>query len=622
METISREIPPRREEPAGLDADRVFWRQFAEATTPKAFCQSWLPLQCRMLKGVRCGMVLLGYPDQGPYSPVAVWPDAKLSMAHLTDAAERALRERRGMLISAEETSGPGSAHVAYPIEVSDKLHGVVVLEIKGYAGQEFQSILRLLHWGAAWLEVMIRRGEARKSAELTERLENVLDLVASSLEYDGFQAGSMAIVTRMATVLECDRVSLGFISRDQSRVRAMSHTADFGKETNLVRAIGAAMDEAVDQGAPVVFPSPAEGLPLVVRAHEELSRRHGAGAILTLPLENRGMIIGGLTLERPAEKPFDEESIEACETVAALIGPILDTKRLEERWLIRKALDSGADQLRKILGPGHLVRKLVLIGLVAVVAFFSLFTVDYRVSAPTRIEGEIQRAVAAPFDGYIKEAPLRPGDVVTEGDLLCLLDDRDLKLERLKWITEKEQLTNQYHEAMANRERAQIRIIGSKIAQADAQLELIEEQLQRTRVKAPFDGVIVSGDLSQSLGSPVERGKELFRVAPLDEYRVIVEVDERDVTHIRVGQQSELVLPSISGEKFPFVVEKITPVSLSKEGRNYFRVEAKMETFSDRLRPGMEGVGKLTVDRRRLIWVWTHRAVDWVRLQIWKYRP
>jgi multidrug resistance efflux pump len=622
METISEEIPPRIEGATGLDADRVFWRQFAEATTPKAFCQSWLPLQCRMLKGVRCGMVLLGDPDQGPYSPVAVWPDAKLSMTHLTDAAERALRERRGMLISAEETSGPGSAHVAYPIEVSDKLHGVVVLEIKGHAGQEFQSVLRTLHWGAAWLEVMIRRSEARQSAELTERLENVLDLVASSLEYDGFQAGSMAFVTRVATVLECDRVSLGFISRNQARVKAMSHAADFGKETNLVRAIGAAMDEAVDQGVPVVHPAPAEGLPLVTRAHEELSRQHGAGSIVTLPLENKGNFIGGLTLERSADRPFNEETLEACETIAALVGPILDTKRLEERWLIRKALDSGTDQLKKILGPGHLVRKLVFLGLAAVVVFFSVVTVDYRVSAPTSIEGKVQRAVAAPFDAYIKEAPVRPGDVVREGDLLCLLDDRDLKLERLKWITEKEQLTNQYHEAMAKRERAQIRIVRSQIAQADAQLELIEEHLRRTRVKAPFDGVVLSGDLSQSLGSPVERGKELFKVAPLHAYRVIVEVDERDVNHIKVGQRSELVLPSISGEKFPFVVEKITPVSLSKEGRNYFRVEAKMEKASSRLRPGMEGVGKVTVDRRKLIWVWTHSAIDWFRLQIWKYRP
>lgn len=622
MEKMSEDVVHRAGDSTGFDADRLFWRQFVEATTPKAFCQSWLPLQCRMLKGVRCGMVLLGNPDQGPFSPVAVWPDAKLSMNHLTGAAERALRERRGLLIAGEEVNAPENVHVAYPIEVSGKLHGVVVLEVEEHPKQELQSILRMLHWGAAWLEVMIRRAEAAKASELTERLEKVLDLVASAVEHEGFQAGAMALVTRMATTLECDRVSVGFMSRNQVRVKVMSHTADFGKQTNLVRCIGAAMDEAGDQHATVVYPSPPEGLPLVTRAHEELSKQQGSGAILTIPLENKGKFVGGLTLERPSEKPFDEETVEACETVAALVGPILETKRREERWLIRKALDSAAEQLRRILGPGYLLRKLILLAVLGLVIFFSFFEIDYRVTAPTSIEGEVQRAVAAPFNSYIKEAPVRPGDVVKEGDPLCLLDDRDLKLERLKWVTEKEQLTKQYHEAMAKHDRAQIRITKSKIDQAEAQLALIEEQLSRTRVVAPFHGVVLSGDLSQSLGSPVERGQELFRVAPLDDYRVIVEVDERDIIHIREGQKSELVLPSMPGEAFPFVVNKITPVSLAKEGRNYFRVEAKMEKSSDRLRPGMEGVGKIKIDRRKLIWVWTHEGIDWLRLKLWRYWP
>ena len=89
------------------DSDTLFWHQFAEATTPRAFCQSWLPLQCRMLKRVRCAMVLLGEADSGPFTPVAVWPDAKLSMHHLTGAAERSLKERRGLIV--EKDPDPAS---------------------------------------------------------------------------------------------------------------------------------------------------------------------------------------------------------------------------------------------------------------------------------------------------------------------------------------------------------------------------------------------------------------------------------------------------------------------------------------------------------------------------------
>jgi len=489
-------------------------------------------------------MVLLGSADRGPYTPVAVWPDAKLGMDHLTGTAEQALKERRGLLLEGKSLAGPETPpfethHIAYPIEVSSKIHGVVVLEVERCPRHEVQAIMRQLHWGAAWLEVLIRRSEALQSEKENERLRSVLDLLTSALEHKGFHASAMAYVTRMATTFACDRVSLGFVRRRHVRVEVLSHSAEFGKQTNLIRAIGSAMDEAIDQQVPLVYPLPGGTAPRVTRAQEELSRQHGAGAILTIPMEGRDGHIGALTLERAADKPFDQATLETCETAAALAGPILETKRAEDRWLIQKAADASGVQLKRLLGPGYLVRKAVLILLVGVVTFFSLFKVDYRVTAPTAIEGAVQRVVAAPFDGYVKEAPIRAGDVVDERDVLCCLDDRELRLERIKWVTEREQLVKQHHEAMAEHDRPQIRITRAKIDQAEAQISLLNEQLTRTKVAAPFRGVVMSGDLSQSLGAPVERGDVLFEVAPLDEYRVIAQVDERDITEVAVGQRS-----------------------------------------------------------------------------------
>ncbi len=600
------------------DPDFLFWRRFAGTKTPKAFCQNWLPLQCRMLSKVKHAMVLLGKPDQGPYTPVAVWPDAKLSMNHLAGIAEQAIRERRGLLIDGDS----GNTCIAYPIEVFEKIHGVVVLEVEQQSRQEVQGTMRELHWGCAWLEVLIRRTESSKSGELNDRLRNVLDLMVSAVEHDNFHASAMAFVTRLSILLECDRVSLGFVKRNHVKVSVLSHSADFGKQTNLARAIGLAMDEGVDQQAIINYPFKKEDTPLITRAHEELERQYGAGAILTIPLGDNGRVMGGLTLERPGEKPFDQATADVCETAANLIAPVLDIKRLEDRWIIKKAAQSVGVQLKRLLGPGYLVRKLAVILFIGVVVFFSLFETDYRVTAVSNIEGQVKRVIAAPFDGYVKKAPIRAGDVVDKGEFICLLDDRDLKLERFKWSTERQQLTNQYHEAMAKHERSQIQITKAKIEQAEAQIDLLDEQLVRTVMTAPFDAVVMSGDLSQSLGSPVERGQVLFEVAPLDEYRVIIEVDERDITDVHVGQKSEMIFSSIPGESFPFVVQKITPVTTAKEGKNYYRVEGRIEKVTDQLRPGMEGIGKITVDRRKLIWIWTHKAVDWVRLKLWQWLP
>ena len=130
----------------------------------------------------------------------------------------------------------------------------------------------------------------------------------------------------------------------------------------------------------------------------------------------------------------------------------------------------------------------------------------------------------------------------------------------------------------------------------------------------------MVSGDLSQSLGVPVQRGQVLFELAPLDSYRVILEVDEREIREVVVGQLGTLTLAGLPGETLPLKVAKITPVSTVEEGRNFFRVEARLEKPSALLRPGMQGVGKVYVDRRKELWIRTHKLKESVRLWWWSW--
>jgi biotin carboxyl carrier protein len=546
---------------------------------------------------------------------------------YLTATAERALVERRGLLVRQEANGTPDGVateryDVAYPVEVSGKLYGVVVLDVSPRPEPQLQSALRSLQWGFAWLEAFFRREEAAKDAETKARLQGVLDLLATAVSQERFDGAASAFVTALATRLDCDRVSVGFLRRNRSQVRAISHSAQFKKQANLVRAIAAAMDEALDQQALVVHPPRPDEAVRVSRAHAELARQQGGGAVCTVPLASAGRAVGALTLERPADRPFDTPTVELCEAVAAVAGPILDVHRREDRWLIVKAAHAARRQLGHLIGPRHVALKLTTAAVLAVVAFCVFARGEYRVSAPSVMEALILRAATAPFNGYVAEAPRRAGDLVRTGDVLCVLDDRELRLERLKWLSQREQLVRQSHEAMAKRAAAQVSILAAQIDQAAAQLKLLDDQLSRTRVLAQFDGVIVKGDLSQALGAPVERGQVLFEVAPLDSYRVVLQVDERDVADVRAGQRGHLLLTAAPSDTRPFRVEKLTPVSTPREGRNYFRVEARLESTLERLRPGMEGVGKIEVDRRRIVWIWTHQVIDWLRLALWKWLP
>jgi RND family efflux transporter MFP subunit len=447
------------------------------------------------------------------------------------------------------------------------------------------------------------------------------VNLTATLAAEPRFHGAALALVTAMATRFGCDRVSIGFVRRGRVRIEAVSHSADFGKQTNLIRAIGNAMDEAVDQQASVVYPE-LPGKTFVLRDQAELSRQFGNGSICSIPLKGHQDIVGAITLERGANMPFDSETVELCESVAAIAGPLLEIHRREDQWLWKKVLASTRRTLGSLIGPRHMALKFGFVAIAALIAFLVYAEGDYRITAKTVIEPSTRQAIVAAFDGYLREAPVRAGDVVTKGQMIARMDDRDLTLERNKSESQLQQSQKQYYEALGSGNAAQVQILTSQIAQARAQLALLNDQLSRTEIIAPSDGVLVSGDLTHSLGAPVQRGQALFEMAPLDSYRIILQVDERDVDSIAVAQQGQLVLSGFVGDPLNFSVARMTPVSTAAEGRNYFRVEAQLENASNRLRPGMEGVSKVYVDKRKLIWIWTHEISDWARLKVWNWLP
>ncbi|NJO17213.1 MAG: HlyD family efflux transporter periplasmic adaptor subunit [Thioploca sp.] len=225
-------------------------------------------------------------------------------------------------------------------------------------------------------------------------------------------------------------------------------------------------------------------------------------------------------------------------------------------------------------------------------------------------------------MDGFIIAAPLRAGHLVKATDMLFKLDDADLQLEQAKWHNQREQYQTQYRHALAQGSRAEARALKAQLAQAEDQLALVHKQLDRATGYAPFEGIIVSGDLSQSLGAPIERGDVLFEVAPLENYRVVLQVDEMDIAAIQEQQPGNLVLTSFTTQSFPFVITKITPISETKEAHNYFRVEAHLVQTTTLLRPGMKGLGKIEVGERYLFWIWTRHLMNWLRLWLWSWWP
>ena len=583
----------------------------------EGLAQSWLEQQCNLINGACRGLVMLGVQDEGRMVNVAHWPAEAAGSSLLIEAARNAAVQGRPVVVqdNAAQTSGRKKSHVvAYPLLSKGRALGVIAIEVEAQSDVRHAEIISLLRAGSVFFEMLLEQTQD----ENRKRLNRILELVSLTLDQPHFQSAATSLATRLANELSCSRVSIGFMRGRFVTVRALSHSARQGVKTSLLRSISAAMEEAIDQDATLVYP----GRGHINIAHRKLAEQNKVASVCTIPLVNNRQITGAITFERNTSEAFDTETVDLYNHVANLIGPILELKRTNDCWPIIRLLQSDGGFMKKLFGRRHTLLKAATLSLLILTVYMSIATAPYRVTADASLEGSIQRAVVAPIDGFILESSVRAGDIVQAGQLMGTLDDRDLKLEQQKLSSEKSRHSREYRSAMAGHERAQVAILDARINQSDARLQLVDKQLERMHIASPLSGVVVSGDLSQSLGSPVSRGDVLFEVAPLEDYRLVLSVDERDMPDVATGQKGQLKLSGMPGDALGFSVSRITPVSEAGDGANYYRIEAVLDKPPVLLRPGMEGVGKIEIGEQRLLWIWTHRMIDWLKLQTWTWWP
>ncbi|OED35538.1 hypothetical protein AB833_30460 [Chromatiales bacterium (ex Bugula neritina AB1)] len=572
----------------------------------------WLLWQCRMIADVITGCV---FDING--NVLATRPARGEGFSILSDAAMEA-RQADHSFIKTEVTFGPSNGRlgdtIATPIKANNKTLAYVAVLMAPRPQSRQNVVLQLLQWGGYWLESLsqLSDGVHQEAGSFTQ------SLLVAVLKHSNSRKACMEIANRLADRLSCDRVSIGLRQGLVVRAECISHLASFDPRTQLVRRLEAAMEESFDQKTVISAPQIKSTGACIDKAHRELLTHNGSSVVSTFPLTGQQQIFGSIVFERSTNNPFDSDTIRWCEAVLSSVAPVIELKRFEERSLRSKAADSLRSSLTDLVGPEYLKLKMAAVFVAAILFLGSIVNGTYEVSAPAQVEGSISRVIAAPIAGFVKSSSVRAGDLVKEGEILATLDDRSLQLELKKWQGEENKLKKAYQEALAKKARTELSILRAKADQIDAELALTYQRIERTQLRAPYNGYVASGDLSQSLGAPVEIGDVLFEVAPLENYRVVLEVDERDMAGVEKNNTGEVVIAALPSTPIPFTIDQVIPVAVSGEGNSYFRVEATIPDHTQELRPGMEGIARIDMGHRKLLWIWTHNLVDRIRLWLW----
>jgi len=458
---------------------------------------------------------------------------------------------------------------------------------------------------------------EARVEQVGAHRLHDLMRLILRLGQEPHFMQLALALCNDLAVRYRCDRVSLGWIESGYVHLTAVSHIEKFDRKSSASLDLELAMEEALEQEAEIHYPLDADAKQ-VNRAHESYARLHGATHMVSVPLRHRDQIVAVLTLERREGLLNEAETWELGLVSRACVRPLVDLHK-QDRSFADGALDWFRHWREQLVGPHHSAWKLAGMSTVIVLLFLVLCPWAYKVDAGLTLRSKDLVFIPAPFDGYLRKVSVEAGDRVEKGAVLAELDTRDLVIDESMTVADVSRYAQEAQKAQAARQLADMQISLAREAQSQAKLKLIHQQLETAKIRAPYAGLVVEGDLRKNLGSPVRKGDLMLKMAQLDDNYVELEIDQTDVHEIKVGTRGEFALVGQPDQKFALVIDRMDPAATQRDNRNIYIARARVESAPQGWwRPGMGGTAKLEAGDRRLIWILTHRTVRFLRQVFW----
>lgn len=612
-------------------AHAALLRELSELRTfngvPKEFWPRYLNCLSSLTGASKVVLLLHDAANPGAWKKMADWPPnlapSRFITAFITQSDELATKSighSGGIILPLEPVAPRTPGHFMLAARV--KLYRVpetcvatlLLSEVTETAARE--ALIRLNLAADAPESFQMNQTVAQANADV-QKFAVALDLMVGVNAEKRFFAAALALCNGLSTAFRCERVSLGWLEGGYIRMRAISRTEKFDRKMAAVTALETAMDEALDQDEEVVWPA-TEGATFVTRDHDNFAKQHEPGNMCSLPLRVDGKPVAVVTCERRAST-FSAVELQqlrlCCDQAARRLSDLHRT----DRWFGSRLAASAKEQLAVVVGPKHTWAKVTAILIVALLAALFLVRVPYRVEGNFVLKSDEVSFRTAPFDGYIEQVFVRPGDSVKTGDKLVQLATKELLLEENEAVASLTRYQREAEKARATNGLAEMRVALALADQSKARLDLVRNRIAEATVKAPFDGVVVEGDLRERLAAPVKQGDALLKIARLEKLYAEAAVNERDVHEVLNKQRGEIAFVSQPKLKFPVRIVKLDPAAFPRNEANVFLVRCEFERgLEPWWRPGMSGLCKLSVERRTLWWILTHRTVDFLRMKLW----
>jgi membrane fusion protein (multidrug efflux system) len=222
------------------------------------------------------------------------------------------------------------------------------------------------------------------------------------------------------------------------------------------------------------------------------------------------------------------------------------------------------------------------------------------RFSAVGTVEAGEWITVVSENDALVLDLPFAEGVPIAKGSLIAQLDDSQLKAERTRAEALLEQNRRNHERIRSLREKGalaqqELDDAAADLRVAEADLELAEARLKKSRITAPFSGIV--GARQVSPGAFARSGTSLTQLAQVDELKVTFSAPERYLGQLVKGAPVIVSTPAFPGYELTGRIDVIEPV-LDPVTRST-RILARVRNSEGKLKPGQSANIDVVLSRR-----------------------
>lgn len=464
---------------------------------------------------------------------------------------------------------------------------------------------------------------QAERKVEILQTLVHVSAEITSTLNLDRVL---QAVVNTPSAVIPYERASVALDERGRLHLKAISGMEQIHAGAREITQLETVIP-AVSGGRDAMFIAQRGDEPdAQIDAPEESMKapfrkyfaETGMRAFYALPLADDEGRLGILSFESTDPDFLSEAHMEMIRVLAGQATVAVRNASLYKEVPFIGLLGPMLQKKARFLALGKRRRALYVAGAVAAALFLAIFPIPMRVDGTSTVASASSVQVQPELDGVVRQVYVHEGDHVQRGQVLADLEDWDYRAALAGAQAKYQTATMEMNRALAANDGAQAGIQGVQARYWASEVERARERLERTHLRSLLDGWVTTPHVEDLTGRHLAPGDTFAEVADSSESRVDVAIDESEISLLRPGAAAAIKVESFPTQTFRGHVAVVSPKSEADGEGRFFYARVDVPNPDGRLRPGMQGRGKISVGWHPIGMVFFRSPFMWLYSKLW----